>query len=1348
MKNKKLIIGLCILIMLITILSAMSINGFVYWREISDEGTSNIALAVNGSAGFDGSIIWTNAHYHNNATLEYNDTSTYAVVINGTTEGYYETEGGGDTNGRTSVYRSDNEGTWHMNNLSDSTSNGHDLSNNGADSVSTCAYDDCYDFVSANTDYMTSSSDDLGSTYSISLWVNMDTVGATEQYLVAGDDSTNRYDGQISYYQGFRFVGHPDDMAMQTEEISADSWYHIVGVCDGTSKYIYVNGVLNKSNTTANTCDWDTGRMIGRREDNSRYLDGTLDELRYYDSVLNATEILELYNNRNNTGNAGAMTLGSDRTFNQTPNATFTANITEPLYNSNDASVTVLYADVEGDTGIIYWEWFVDGVSVWNETDSGISNATTTSATLTSGNYTTGQLVNVSATPSDSNSNGTTVWSNTVNVTVTPNPTFTLNTPTNAGTTSSINVTLNVTIIDLNDTVINWTAFYNNATGLVLYNETDVANNTNVVYDWNNLNYSTTYYWYAQAEDNSTGSVVNSSVWSFTTPTPTTEIYWDNPTNNTQHNTTSLLFNYTIYTDHTDVKINCSLLRNGAIVQNSTNLTGDNSTIYNFTENYLAGTEAEYNYSIRCLNGYVTDTETNRTIYIDIVSPTMNVSLSDNNTYLIPGVFDNNLTFQINVTDPFLYSLNITDSNGYSNYTNLTGLTSYIFNGTINVSAYPIGKHWVNAEVCDGHTDKELKQDWNVDIGWLSDAITFETETGWTKVYPESWFEMEDVRVDKLKDRYTFDFTMKENKDKLVLYVESSSYIDILGNKSKYPGHLVIPAQKKWVDFDAQDDSLDYKVKRIESNLVEITISGLKDKEIKFKSIGELNCISTNSTFSIMNTTWTYDVGILETNWGLHTLNISWEGIGNACDPTTWSAYLNWNTTDNVATKQSTGTSGDLTWNYFVYNKTAPAVVTDTNYPVKWRIKPTPNCYGGSLTGDITSNVYTNLTTFNQSVGSFIFDNCSTANVTALNFTLKDESNLSIVNGTIDYTFTFSRYLIEYIGLENGSSSYDFCISPGWAEIYGDFEIEYTAPGYATRYYAVDNHFTSNATEQITLYLITNTSSETTFEVSDKDTSDLLEDVLVTMYRYLNGSWASVESKHTDITGRAKLTYEPSTKYNFVMSKTLYEDLEFSLDPILYTEYSVQLEKSTSLTEAQDYDNIKISYTPQQFTTGVQNFTFTFNGITSNLNEYGVDLTYPGGTDSDTGTIATGETFDFNINISGVNVWDRVQVDYYYDTDLSGTREFTIYLPITASNNTFMHNVGETYGLGLFERVLIVTFILLFIIGIGTMMGQTIPALALSMVVLGFLIYSGFVPIWSFVISIILGVLFLTWLGD
>ena len=191
----------------------------------------------------------------------------------------------------------DVEGYWTMENVTDST-NRNNLTLSGATvGVSNGIIDKAGYFDGAN-DWMSYSSADLGSSYSISVWVKLDD---TSTYGVitagAGGSSTGRYDGMIIINLGdFSFIGENGDSGVPTTTaLSINTWYHIVGVADGLTRKIYLNGSLESSTTETNNAKFDTTRFFGKRDD-GRYLGGLIDEVTIFDTVLTSDEITFLYN--------------------------------------------------------------------------------------------------------------------------------------------------------------------------------------------------------------------------------------------------------------------------------------------------------------------------------------------------------------------------------------------------------------------------------------------------------------------------------------------------------------------------------------------------------------------------------------------------------------------------------------------------------------------------------------------------------------------------------------------------------------------------------------------------------------------------------------------------------------------------------------------------------------------------------------------------------------------------------------------------------------------------------------------------------------------------------------------
>ena len=83
--------------------------------------------------------------------------------------------------------------------------------------------------------------------------------------------------------------------------IQTGQWYHIAATHDGTDAKVYVNGVLNTTQSSGTSSLDDTGEIptrIGYRYRNSdvNYSDGRLAELRIYPKALTAAEVFQNYN--------------------------------------------------------------------------------------------------------------------------------------------------------------------------------------------------------------------------------------------------------------------------------------------------------------------------------------------------------------------------------------------------------------------------------------------------------------------------------------------------------------------------------------------------------------------------------------------------------------------------------------------------------------------------------------------------------------------------------------------------------------------------------------------------------------------------------------------------------------------------------------------------------------------------------------------------------------------------------------------------------------------------------------------------------------------------------------------
>jgi prepilin-type N-terminal cleavage/methylation domain-containing protein len=141
--------------------------------------------------------------------------------------------------------------------------------------------------------------------FTVEGWVNLTTFTSTDIGNIMVGNYYGRYRGYIlNVYpsgQPAFHVGRQSDSTTVTvaspDAITFNSWYHIMGVYDGTNAKIYVNGILKKSQAyspvepeTANT-RIGAGQWSGIRAQ----VTGFIDEVRIYSRALTAAEIQQHY---------------------------------------------------------------------------------------------------------------------------------------------------------------------------------------------------------------------------------------------------------------------------------------------------------------------------------------------------------------------------------------------------------------------------------------------------------------------------------------------------------------------------------------------------------------------------------------------------------------------------------------------------------------------------------------------------------------------------------------------------------------------------------------------------------------------------------------------------------------------------------------------------------------------------------------------------------------------------------------------------------------------------------------------------------------------------------------------
>jgi len=304
----------------------------------------------------------------------------------------------------------------------------------------------------------------------------------------------------------------------------------------------------------------------------------------------------------------------------------------------------------------------------------------------------------------------------------------------------------------------------------------------------------------------------------------------------------------------------------------------------------------------------------------------------------------------------------------------------------------------------------------------------------------------------------------------------------------------------------------------------------------------------------------------------------------------------------------------------------------------------------------------------------------------------------------------------------------------------------FSSSGYTSREYALS--VTNRSHQNLNAYLPINTSN-VQFTITDKGTSELLGGVSCTMYKMISNVWTPVESKSTDITGSVQFSYVEETRYKFYITTPGYEEYIFYLDPVLFSSYDIYLDKITIIEGSQDYDDLAIIWNPYTFyNDAINTFNFIIQSPNGALQNYEATLTYPGGTTIISGNNAIGEQLTAVFNISGATTFSTLQLEYYYINTDGDKRKFIYNYPIIVNGTANTFSNMPTYGLGAFERVLIVTICVLFVVGISSLVGLVFPGLVLGLFVFGYYVTIGFIPIWAILPSMFIGVMFLSLKGS
>ena len=256
-------------------------------------------------------------------------------------------------------------------------------------------------------------------------------------------------------------------------------------------------------------------------------------------------------------------------------------------------------------------------------------------------------------------------------------------------------------------------------------------------------------------------------------------------------------------------------------------------------------------------------------------------------------------------------------------------------------------------------------------------------------------------------------------------------------------------------------------------------------------TFGNIGSAFTSWSFNIFEDDVNYTESVYITSSDVISSNITYTAAS-------WSnieAYLVYNGTSYLTTKKGTGNS-------LKFSKT----VDVPNYPGE----NVSFYFYYNLLNSTGTYVY-NSSTYEQSVVSILIAPCDDVTTTlALNFTLLEEGNNNLLNGSMEANFQYrissgngvSFINLTYSNITDEFSNYRFCISPATVNFTIDGTFSYYKAGYDRREYFFNDFIINNVTDNINLFLSQTALTDIfTFKVQDQN-QDPVEGAIVYVERW------------------------------------------------------------------------------------------------------------------------------------------------------------------------------------------------------------------------------------------------------
>ena len=356
----------------------------------------------------------------------------------------------------------------------------------------------------------------------------------------------------------------------------------------------------------------------------------------------------------------------------------------------------------------------------------------------------------------------------------------------------------------------------------------------------------------------------------------------------------------------------------------------------------------------------------------------------------------------------------------------------------------------------------------------------------------------------------------------------------------------------------------------------------------------------------------------------------------------------------------------------------------------------------------------------------------------SINISLYDQINGSLITSEVTITFQGDSYQ------EANTTSTGYFYKSNLTS--GTYNLLFTADGYTNANYPIT--VTNRSYQSLNAYLLTSTGNTEVFSIKDSSTSEAVETATVSISRIIDNSWTVISVLQSDISGSVTFEYTANTNYKFSITKNGYDVKEFNLNPIIFNSYTVWIDQTTS-EGTTDFNPVSVTNDITTFYNNLENnITFLFASASGSLETYGYNVIF------DTEEIAIGDVNAYggelstSINISGASIGDKIYITYFYTLSDGSAFNNTLSYTIDTTNGaeyTSAWNKGQTYGLGLLERVLIVVLFTFLVGGVGFLFSGLVGSGLMIEAILGYFTFIEFLPKWTMVISMIVIFIVTSW---